>query len=85
MKKIGLRGLTVSVTTHLYCSCSAAKTHSYFIKEGAQGHQLPDFWCNKAVSGACVRGCVLLGLKRDRQGEEHRDAQDDAQDDAQML
>lgn len=42
MKKVGLSTLTVSVTTHLYCSCSAAKTHSSFIKEGTQGHQLTD-------------------------------------------
>lgn len=42
MKKVGLSSLTVSVTTHLYCSCSAAKTHSSFIKEGTQGHQLTD-------------------------------------------
>lgn len=26
MKKVGLSGLTVSVTTHLHCSCSAANT-----------------------------------------------------------
>lgn len=63
MKKVGLRGLTVSVTTHLCCSCSAAKTHSSFIKEGAEGHQLPDLWCNKAVSEACVRGLSCWAQK----------------------
>lgn len=41
-KKNGLSTLTVFVTTHRYSSCSAAKTHSSFIKEGTQGHQLTD-------------------------------------------
>lgn len=42
MNKDGLSTLSVSVTTHLYCSCSAAKMHSSFRKEGTQGHQLTD-------------------------------------------
>lgn len=68
MKKVGLSTLTVSVTTHLYCSCSAAKTHSSLIKEGTQGHQLTDLQCNKAISEAYVRGRILLGTDERRAG-----------------